>query len=94
MIYEALLSNKAKKTLKQMDSYQAQIIVSWIRKNLDGCDNPRLHGKALACNLKGYWRYRVGLYRLIAEIDDTCIKIDIVHQREVYNVIDFDVFHD
>lgn len=75
MSYEVLLSNKTKKSLKQMDRYQAQIIVSWIRKNLDGCENPRLYGKALVGNLKGYWRYRVGSYRLIAEIDDTCIKL-------------------
>jgi mRNA-degrading endonuclease RelE of RelBE toxin-antitoxin system len=31
---------------------------------------PRLSGKALQGDLKGLWRYRVGNYRLIAQIKD------------------------
>ena len=87
MSYEVQFSDRAKKSLKQIDRYQAKIIVSWVEKNLVGCDNPRLHGKALVGNKSGYWRYRVGAYRLIAEIDDYRIKIDIVnvaHRRDVY----------
>jgi mRNA interferase RelE/StbE len=88
MNYDVQLSDKAKKSLKQIDKYQAKIIVSWIKKNLVGCDNPRLHGKALVGNKKGYWRYRVGSYRIIADIDDIKITIELInisHRREVYN---------
>lgn len=82
------ISEKALKSLKQIDKYQAKIIMAWINKNLVGCTNPRQHGKALVGDKKGYWRYRVGSYRIIAEIDDNYIRIDIInvaHRRDIYN---------
>lgn len=81
------MSNKAKKALNQIDRYHAKIIVMWIEKNLDGCNNPRQYGKSLVGDKKGYWRYRVGSYRIIAEIDDMRVRIGIIniaHRREVY----------
>jgi mRNA interferase RelE/StbE len=87
MSYEVWISDLARKSLKRIDTYQAKIIVSWIEKNLVGCSNPRLHGKPLVGDKKGYWRYRVGAYRLIAEIDDGRVVIclvNVAHRREVY----------
>lgn len=87
MRYNVQISNKARKTLKQIDHHQAKIIISWIEKNLDGCSNPRLYGKTLVGGKKGYWRYRVGSYRIIADIQDNVIRIEIIniaHRREVY----------
>jgi len=52
--YSVQLSDNARKALRKIDRYQAKIIISWIKKNLDGCDNPRIHGKALEHDLKGY----------------------------------------
>jgi mRNA interferase RelE/StbE len=88
MSYKVRLSDKTKKALEQIDRHQAKIIIAWIEKNLEGCFNPLLHGKVLVGDKKGYWRYRVGSYRLIAEIDDIEMKIiiiNIAHRREVYN---------
>ena len=87
MNYKVKYSDDALKALKKIDSYQAKIIISWIEKNLIGCDNPRIFGKPLAESLKGFWRYRVGSYRIIAEILDDFILIKIVyigHRREIY----------
>ena len=87
MGYDVQFSDKAMKSLKQIDRYQAKLVLSWIEKNLIGCENPRLYGKALVGDKRGYWRYRVGSYRLISEIDDGKIKIDIInvaHRREIY----------
>ena len=64
------------------------MIIAWIRRNLEGCSNPRLHGKGLTANRSGQWRYRVNGYRLIAEIQDDVVVILIVriaHRREVYD---------
>lgn len=41
-----------------------ELIYSWISKNLDNCENPRIFGKALIGNSKGKWKYRIGDYRL------------------------------
>ena len=87
MKYEVQLSEAAKKSLKKINKHQSQIIVSWIERNLDGCENPRQHGAALSENLKGFWKYRIGAYRLIADIQDEIVLIEIVHvghRREVY----------
>jgi len=64
------------------------MIIAWIRRNLEGCSNPRLYGKALSANRSGQWRYRIEDYRLIAEIQDDKIIILIVsigHRRDVYD---------
>jgi len=63
------------------------LIVAWIRKNLEGCTNPRLYGKGLVANLNGQWRYRIGDYRIIAEISDekiTILVLTIGHRKEIY----------
>jgi mRNA interferase RelE/StbE len=88
MSYDVVFEDKALKSLKKIDKHQAQIIFNWIKKNLDNCSNPRQHGKALKGDLGEYWRYRVGTYRIITQIDDDQIKIiiiDIAHRRNVYD---------
>jgi mRNA interferase RelE/StbE len=79
----------AQKALKKMDKSQANIILAWVKKNLVGTDNPRRHGKALATNHAGKWRYRVGDYRLIANISDekiTILILEIGHRSQVYEL--------
>ncbi|WP_311650651.1 type II toxin-antitoxin system RelE/ParE family toxin [Selenomonas artemidis] len=48
---------------------------------------PRSHGKALQGSLSGYWRYRIGNYRLIARIVDEeliIIAVSVAHRSKVY----------
>lgn len=87
MNYSVVFTADAKKQLQKMYKHTAAILIGWIRKNLEGCSNPRQHGKALTANRSGQWRYRVGDYRLIAEIEDDKIIILILavgHRREIY----------
>lgn len=87
MTYKVQLSAQAKKVLKKLDPHTAQLLLAWMRKNLDGCTDPRIHGKALSANLAGLWRYRVGDYRLIADISEETITIlilNIGHRKDVY----------
>ncbi len=54
---------------------------------MEGCENPRQHGKALKDNLDHKWRYWIGDYRLLAEINNRQITILIVavgRRKEVY----------
>ena len=76
------------KSLKKLDPHTAALILGWVRKNLENCENPRAHGKGLVANRSGDWRYRVGDYRLLACIDDGKILILILtvgHRRDVYD---------
>lgn len=87
MIYNLKYEAKAVRQIKKMDPASRRLIKSWIEKNLLNTDNPRLHGKGLKGNLSNYWRYRVGDYRILAEINDSEIVIIIVeigHRRDVY----------
>lgn len=88
MTYHVELTDQARKALKKMDKQTARLITAWIRKNLEGCTDPRQHGKGLTSNRSGQWRYRVGDYRIIAEIQDDRIVILILtigHRSEVYS---------
>ena len=81
-------SDRARKQMRKFDKSIAEMILRWVHKNLDDCENPRQHGKALTANRTGQWRYRVGDYRLIAEIQESKIVILILnvgHRKEIYD---------
>ena len=87
MIFHVVFSEAAKKELKKLDKYTQKIILLWLNKNLEGCEDPRIHGKPLTANRTGQWRYRIGDYRIIAEIKDNeliILVISLGHRREVY----------
>ena len=87
MQYHVEFTAQAKKQLRKLDKYTASMILGWIRKNLEGCTDPRQHGKGLTANRTGQWRYRIGDYRLIAEIEDDKIIILILsigHRKDIY----------
>lgn len=87
MKYKVVYEKKAIKNLSKIDKDQQNIILAWIEKNLVDTDNPKQYGKALKGNLKEYWRYRFGNYRLLAEINDDEIKIIILnigHKKDIY----------
>lgn len=87
MSYKVIFTEQSKKELSKLDKSTMRLILAWIRKNLEGCSDPRQHGKGLTGNHSGQWRYRVGDYRLIAEIEDekiTIIILTVGHRRDVY----------
>ena len=87
MNYCVRYSDRAIKSLKKLDRQTARVIKNWITKNLVDTSNPRRHGKALTGKLSGFWRYRVGDYRIIARIQDDVVLIfifDVAHRRDVY----------
>ena len=86
-MYKVMFSEGALKELKKMDKQTVRVIKNWVVKNLVDTVDPRLHGKALTGNLKGVWRYRVGDYRLFAEIQDDVLVIfifEVAHRSEAY----------
>ena len=87
MMYTVEYTSHALKQLKKLDPRTSALIVGWIGKNLDGCADPRAHGKALTSNRAGQWRYRVGDYRVIADIQDGNILILVLavgHRSDIY----------
>lgn len=86
-MYSVDYTEQAIKELKKIDNHTRKLILAWIGKNLQGCLDPRHHGKGLTTNRSGQWRYRIGDYRLIAEIEDEKITILILtvgHRSDIY----------
>ena len=68
MSYKLKFEKNALKSLTKIDSNQRILLLAWIQKNLDQCENPRSYGKALSGKLNNYWSYRVGDYRILVEV--------------------------
>ena len=77
-MFEIKFSVNALKDLKKLDKGTTILIIHWIEKNLVNCIDPRQHGKALTGDLKEIWQYRVGDYRLFAEIYDNVSLIELI----------------
>ena len=48
--YRVVFSKQALQSLKKMDKSISFLIYNWLKKNIDGCTNPRFHGKGLVEN--------------------------------------------
>lgn len=88
MAYKIVYEKRALKNLQKIDKSQQRMIIAWIEKNLQNTSNPKRHGKALKGQLKEYWRYRVGNYRILADINQDEVKIIVInigHRKDIYN---------
>ena len=86
MSYRVEFTSAAKRQIKKMDRFDASLILNWVEKNLEGCADPRAHGKGLTANRFGEWRYRVGSYRILALIQDDRLVVEVFkvgHRSEV-----------
>ena len=87
MTWKLEYSSKARKQLLKLDPTQRAIILSWMDKNISGCDDPRVYGKGLTSDHSGEWRYRIGDYRVLCEIQDSkliVLAFNIAHRNKVY----------
>ena len=76
MAWRIELDDAAKKDLAKLDKPVAKRITTFIRERLAVLDDPRSIGDALKGSRLGeLWKYRVGDYRIIADIEDGALKI-------------------
>lgn len=86
-MYELEFSKEALKQLKKMDKSVSRVILAWLSKNIENTENPRQHGKGLTADKSGLWRYRVGDYRILVQIEDEKLVVYAVaigHRRDIY----------
>ncbi len=87
MKYKLETTSAFEKSFSKLDKNTQKLIHGWMIKNLDSCENPRSKGKGLSSNLKGLWRYRIGDYRLICDIqDDRLVILSLIvgHRKKIY----------
>jgi len=80
-------SHTAKEQLRKLDRQTARRILDFMDERLANREHPRDLGKALSGPLGELWRYRVGDYRLVCDIQDRASRIlvlRIAKRTEVY----------
>ena len=68
----------SRKQLKKLDKQIAKRILDYMDARVSGSKNPRSSGKVLVGSLGGLWRYRVGDYRIICDIQDNALRVLVV----------------
>lgn len=88
MTWKIEITASAKKELSKIDRLAARRILSFLSERVSPLEDPRSLGEALkGAKLGNFWKYRVGDYRIIADIEDKVMKILVVkvgNRREVY----------
>lgn len=87
MGYTVEISAYALKQLSKLDKPVQRLILNWLDKNLQGTENPRLKGKGLVGDHSREWRYRVGDYRIIVDIQEKALIVLVIavgHRKDIY----------
>ena len=81
------ITRTATKQITKLDRAAQKSIQHFLRERLTPAANPRQWGKPLHGEKQGLWRYRVGDYRLICDIQDekiTVLVLEVGHRKDVY----------
>ncbi|MCA3563278.1 MAG: type II toxin-antitoxin system RelE/ParE family toxin [Methylocystis sp.] len=87
MAWTIELSDSARRDLSKLDRQAAIRIRNFLRDRVATSDDPRAVGKATSGPLAGYWRYRVGDYRVVCEIQDVRVTVFVIRigdRKDVY----------
>jgi mRNA interferase RelE/StbE len=88
LTWEIKYTETAKKRLAKLDRQIARRILDYMDTRVTAGGNPRATGKALRGDAFGdYWRYRVGDYRIVCDIQDrvlTVLVIEIGNRQDIY----------
>jgi mRNA interferase RelE/StbE len=78
----------ALKELAKLDKPIARRILAFLRERVAVLEDPRSVGEALKGSKLGeFWKYRVGDYRVIANIEDGALRVLVLkvgNRREIY----------
>lgn len=84
---KVVFQEKARKQLLKLDKAVTKRIIDYMAE-VSALADPRARGKSLVGNLVGFWRYRVGDYRVLCRIRDEKLEVTVVeigHRSNVYD---------
>ena len=87
MAWRIEITRTAEKQITKLDRGAQKSIQQFLRERLRSATDPRQWGKALQGEKRGLWRYRVGDYRLICDIQDvriTILVLELGHRKDVH----------
>lgn len=77
----------AESQLRKLDRPVRERILNYLTDRIEGCKEPRHFGEALKGDKSGLWRYRVGDYRVICQLQQqrlVVLAVAIGHRSRVY----------
>jgi mRNA interferase RelE/StbE len=80
-------THTAKTQLRKLDKQTARRILDFLDERVADREDPRSTGKALTGPMGGLWRYRIGDFRVICDIQDGALRILVVqigNRRDIY----------
>ena len=89
MAWKVEITPETRADLKRIGTAEAQRILKFLFERLEDSKNPRETGKALQGNLREFWRYRVGDYRILCRLEDAIVTVFVVnigHRRDMYKL--------
>ena len=87
MAWRIEITNTAKKQLAKLNNQVQVTILRYLRGRIATDENPRRYGAPLRRELTNRWKYRVGAYRLICDIQDEKVLVLILlvgHRSKIY----------
>lgn len=87
MAWTIEFAESVRKSVEKLDPQTRARIRSFLDQRIAQLDDLRSQGKALTGPLSGLWRYRIGDYRIVCDIQDRKLVILVVmidHRRDVY----------
>lgn len=88
MIWHIRFTEQADKAMSKLDAQMNRRIITFLEERIANLDDPRSVGEALKGSRFGeFWKYRVGDWRIICDIQDDALVIlalNIGNRREVY----------
>ncbi len=87
MSWRVAIAHTAERQIKKLGRTAQIFILRFLRERIEPCDDPRQWGKPLRGEKRGLWRYRVGDYRLICDIQAekiTVLVLEVGDRKDVY----------
>ena len=86
LAWKTEFEQEATKEFRKLDKSAQRQIRNYLRR-LEQEDDPRWRGRALTGELAGLWRYRVGDFRLLCQLEEERLVVLVLrlgHRRTVY----------
>jgi mRNA interferase RelE/StbE len=81
------ITRTAEKQITRLGRKVQESVWNFLMQRVKPSSDPRQWGKALQGEKRGLWRYRVGDYRLICDIQDeriTVLVLELGHRKDIY----------
>ncbi|MGJ8634637.1 MAG: type II toxin-antitoxin system RelE family toxin [Luteolibacter sp.] len=88
MSWDYQFDARALREFKKLGQSDQERLLRYLKERVIASGNPQAFGKPLRQELAGLWRYRIGDFRMICQIQDEKLVILVVrvgHRRDIYD---------